>query len=167
MDKKKNIPTSNTNKKKTVIFDMDNTLVDSTKRWNLCQNQKKKWDCFFDEKKLELDEPNWKMIELSKKYHKKGYNVIIVTARVERLKEGTIEQLKKFGVEFDDIYMRKDKDFRKDFEIKEELIAKLIEEGHEIEKMFDDKSDVREIISKKFGIITIDPNEINEEFVVI
>ena len=90
--------------------------------------------------------------------------IIIVTGRPEKMRNGTIEQLKKIGVEFDDIYFRPEKDFRKDYELKTEIIRKLMEENKKlkIKLMIDDQPEVRKAINGILGIKAVDPSEIDE-----
>ena len=145
-----------------IAVDIDNTLFDSSERWNICQQLKKKseiWNCFFDPEKLSLDKPIFDVINIVKQYHESGYKVIIVTGRVEKLREATIEQLKKFNVEFEMIFFRKDKDFRKDFEYKAEIIEELMKAGYKIELIIDDSEEVRKAVQQRFGIKAIDPAE--------
>jgi len=148
---------------KAIVVDIDNTLVDSTERWSICQQFKKKsdiWNCFFDPDKLYLDKPIWKVIEVVRQYHNAGYKIIIITGRLEKLKEATIEQLNKYDIPFDIIFLRKEKDFRKDFEYKAEIIEQLIVTGYKIELVIDDSKEVRDVITQRFSIKAIDPAEI-------
>ena len=146
-----------------IVVDIDNTLFDSTERWNVCQQQFKKkseiWNCFFDPEKLSLDKPIFDVINIVRQHRNNGYKVIIVTGRLEKLKEATIEQLKKFNIPFEMIFFRKEKDFRKDYEFKSEIVAELIKMGYKIELVIDDSEEVRKAV-QQLGIKAIDPAEI-------
>lgn len=47
-------------------------------------------------------------------------------------REETLKQLSNAGVEFDEIRFRRPNDFRKDHELKAEVIKRLVSKGHEI-----------------------------------
>jgi hypothetical protein len=91
-----------------VIIDIDNTLCISNERFTLATkpNGKIDWDIAHKEELIKNDKPNYPMIDLAKKYKKDGFQIIVLTGRPESVKNVTDEWLKKYGVDYDKLYMR-------------------------------------------------------------
>ena len=142
---------------RTAVLDLDGVLFDVNERLRLCLDEvgaraveelagvkrKQFWDCFLSTKYMQLDKPNQELVSYVKKLRSEGVKIVIVTGRREDTqKELTLEQLRKAGVEFDEIYFRRAGDFRKDHEYKADIIKQLIEKGHEIAEVWDDSESV-------------------------
>ncbi len=108
-------------------FDIDGTLVNSTDRLMSCmENGKVDWKCFLDCGKLHMDQPIPFNISIINKAIRSGLTVILVTGRPERMRECTLSQLMKFGVNVSGIrvlVMRRDYDDRPDPEYKVDALA--------------------------------------------
>ena len=154
---------------KILILDLDGTVVDTTKRFEMClrevnanslnelkgKQRSAFWNCFQSPKFMNLDEPNYRVIEFVKALKNKGYLVHIVSGRTENQLEATLEQLNKYNVPYDKITVRRPNDFRKDFEFKGEVINAYVREGHEV-IIVDDSPDVRALLPEK----AYDPNNL-------
>jgi phosphoglycolate phosphatase-like HAD superfamily hydrolase len=112
-----------------VVFDIDGVLVDSSQRYDHCQSITKSrrefWNCFFDCSLLYLDRPNERLIQLARAFKALGWRVIILTGRTEAMRDCTEEELRQFGVPFDEVVMRKNGDFRKAGEYKRDVVRGL------------------------------------------
>jgi phosphoglycolate phosphatase-like HAD superfamily hydrolase len=112
-----------------VVFDIDGVLIDSTARHSHCQSISKSrrefWQCFFDCSLLHMDRPNERLIQLARAFKDLGWRIIILTGRVEAMRDCTIEELRRFGIPFDEVIMRKNGDFRKACEYKKEVVRGL------------------------------------------
>lgn len=125
-----------------ISFDIDGVLVDASKRLNLCLNDGDvDWDCFLDCGKLALDSPKRRNVELALELSKRGYNVVVITGRPERMRKCTELQLRSYGVVYKALYMRPEGDTRRDHLYKADAIVALRRKGIEVLAHFDDNED--------------------------
>ena len=131
------------NIKATVIFDLDGTLALVDKRREIAKkpNGKINFDIFYDPQYIELDEPNSFVIELAKMYKRDGYEIVIVSGRSDRTKEATERWLEKYGILYDRMIMRKQKNFIPDNELKERWLEKYLDRDN-IRAVVDDRQRV-------------------------
>jgi trehalose-6-phosphatase len=141
--------------------------MDSQKRWAECQklfqNDKRGfWNCFQSERFMGFDTPKDNVIYFAKSLIDNETVVVIVSGRSERQMNKTLEQLRNIGVEFNEIYLRKGKDFRKDFQFKGEIIGQLIQKYNPSETiLIDDSDDVINHVSQNFpGVKVIDSKKL-------
>jgi hypothetical protein len=110
-----------------VVFDIDGVLVDSSQRYNHCQSISKSrrefWQCFFDCSLLNMDKPNEPFIRLARAFKDLGWRVVVLTGRVEEMRDCTTEELRVFCVPFDELMMRLPRDFRKSSSIKKDVVC--------------------------------------------
>jgi len=146
---------------RAVVFDIDGVLVDSSERFKKAmeemgvkdprelagEKRRRFWEVFLSEKYLHLDTPNEEYIEKLKEYKAQGYRVVILTGRPERLRGATEEQLRAFGIEYDEIVFRPEGDYSKDHEFKARELAKLMQR-YAIEAVYDDSEAVVEAASR-------------------
>lgn len=105
---------------RNIIFDIDGTLADPKDRLHFLE--KKDWNSFYN---ACLDDiPIHHVIYLLQEL-KKNHRIIILTGRPERIKDKTLQWLKANNISFDEIYFRKNRDYRPDYEIKEEMLKAL------------------------------------------
>ena len=110
---------------KAVIFDIDGTLSIVGDRVQYLQQVPKNWDGFYAA--CDKDLPNMPIVELAKAilanadYNK--YAFFIVTGRREALRRKTIVWLESLDLEWDELLMRPDGDFRHDIIVKPELLS--------------------------------------------
>ena len=131
------------NIKATVIFDLDGTLALVDKRREIAKkpNGKINFDIFYDPQYIELDEPTSFAIELAKMYKRDGYEIVIVSGRSDRTKEATERWLEKYGILYDRMIMRKQKNFIPDNELKERWLEKYLDRDN-IRAVVDDRQRV-------------------------
>ena len=132
------------NIKTTVIFDLDGTLALVDKRREIAKkpNGKIDFDIFYDPQYIELDEPNSFVIELAKMYKRDGYEIVIVSGRSDRTKEATERWLEKYGILYDQMIMRKRKNFTPDNELKERWLEKYL-----------DRDDIRVVVDDRQRVV--------------
>lgn len=96
-----------------VIIDIDNTLCLSDKRFEIAKkpNGKIDWDIAHDPELVIKDEPNFPMIDLAKRYKRDGFKIVILTGRPDTIREVTEEWLIKYGIEYDELYMRTKREY--------------------------------------------------------
>ena len=97
----------------TIIIDIDDTLCLSGRRFELAKksNGKIDWDIAHNPELVKEDKPNLPMIDLAKRYKKDGFKIIILTGRPDSIKEVTENWLDKYGIEYDELYMRTKREY--------------------------------------------------------
>jgi hypothetical protein len=73
---------------------------------------------------------------------KDDITLIILSGREDKSKEHTCSWLKENKINFDNIYMRKTGDFRKDSIIKKEIYDEFIKDKYTVMGVFDDRPQV-------------------------
>ena len=96
----------------------------------------------FDASSCENDLPNSPVVNLVKQYANAGFKIILLSGRVDRYMAQTKKWLEKYGIPYDDLFMRKDGDNRKDAIIKRELFESNIEKRYTVEVVLDDRNQV-------------------------
>ena len=133
---------------KTVIFDLDGTLADITKRREMStkENSKIDLDTFFTPENIWFDTPNEVVIQMAQMLSQKN-RIVIFSGRSKGTKDETKRWLKKFDVPFDVIKMRptsKDWMYMPDDELKQHWLDSLFpgEKKNDILCVFDDRDKV-------------------------
>ena len=92
-------------------------------------------------KSLEVDKPNWPVINTIRLYYDAGYKIIFCTGREQKYEAITRSFIEKYSPNMEYvIFTRKDGDFRKDSVVKEEIYHNCIEDKYNIEFIMDDRS---------------------------
>ncbi|MGC8570968.1 HAD family acid phosphatase [Caldivirga sp.] len=135
-----------------VSFDIDGTLVDSTKRLKLCYiNGSVNWECFLDCGKLHLDSPLVNTIEYANSLNRRKLGVLLLTGRPERMRQCTIRQLMDYGLMgFIDLIMRPNDNHDPDPVYKTQALARVLSK-YPVLVHFDDNPDTVKAI-KGIGI---------------
>jgi hydroxymethylpyrimidine pyrophosphatase-like HAD family hydrolase len=133
---------------KTVIFDLDGTLADITKRREMStkENGKIDWDIFFEPNNIWFDLPNEPVITMAQLLSEK-HRIVIFSGRSKSTKDETKRWLKKFDVPFDVIKMRPTSNewkFMPDDELKQHWLDTLFPDDKKngILCVFDDRQKV-------------------------
>lgn len=130
--------------KKVVIFDLDGTLaiIDKRRAKAALPNGKMNWDVFFAPENIQLDEPNWPVIESFKAMKAAGFRVGIFSGRDNISMAETIEWLEAHGIEPDFLRMRKNGSFVPDDKLKKLWLDDILANGNEVMCTFDDRDKV-------------------------
>jgi phosphoglycolate phosphatase-like HAD superfamily hydrolase len=106
-----------------VIFDVDGTLCDVRSIRHLVAGPRRDFHSFH---MRSVDcPPNEEVKEAAHHARQVGRAVIVVTARMECYRHVTSMWLALNQIPSDALYMRRDGDFRKDFLVKREILAKI------------------------------------------
>jgi len=132
---------------KTIIFDLDGTLalIDDRRALATKENGKINWDVFFNPDNIQLDKPNWPVIEMAKTLKNAGNRIVIFSGRSKATKEVTKDWLNQHGVPFDVIKMRPTGNgfqFMADDLLKKKWLEDLFPNTDDILCVFDDRDKV-------------------------
>ena len=137
------------------IFDIDGTLLDITHRLKFItgpneqyDTAKKDWKSFRDPKQKRWDEPIMEVINILVALRAAGNRVIILSGRTKNEEDDTRDTLRTWIPDIDDIpmYMRSDRDRRKDYLTKSDLLDKVRADGYDPKMVFDDRPSVLSLI---------------------
>ena len=120
-----------------IIFDVDGTLMCVAHRRPLLEQKRPDWKSWHYS--MRYDTPIKEVVEMAKLLKQAGHRIIIASGRGNEHLDLTIEQLKDAGVEYDALYLRARKDYRKDTIVKAEMLEQMIEDGFEPTLAFDDR----------------------------
>lgn len=129
-----------------IIFDIDGTLADSSKRIHHLLKKPKDWDAFYSS--MIDDDPIEEIIAIAHSLFYRNnetmeYNrIILATGRPEKYRDDTSFWCKKHKISYYDLYMRKNLDFRKDFIVKKEMLDQMRNEGYDPKLVFEDRESV-------------------------
>lgn len=124
-------PTFDSLKKNCVIFDIDGTLAHTSGKRSP-----------YDYDKVEVDDLDIVISNIYGSMADSGYFMIVLSGREDSCKEQTKSWLEKNGIVFDELFMRKTGDSRKDSLIKEEIFWEHIEPNYNVIAVFDDRDQV-------------------------
>ena len=123
------------NKPKAIIVDIDGTLADMRGVRGPFE-----WD------KVSQDKPHQDIIDLVRDLRSlKKYKIIITTGRDGVCEEATKEWVLEHGVNYDEFFIRKAGDFRKDNIIKSEIYMDHIRPKYDVKFVIDDRDQVVEM----------------------
>lgn len=106
-----------------VIFDIDGTLADISQRVHHIRKKPKNWNAFNEG--MAKDKAIHSMIQLCNILYAAGLHIILCSGRNERNRPETVEWLKQQGVNYHELLLRKDEDFRSDAVVKREILQGL------------------------------------------
>ena len=123
--------------KDAIIVDLDGTLCNCSSRSYLAEQ--KNWDEFFS--LLGEDTVNEGVATLVRKPFGLYY-VLYVSGRPEKCRGPTVSWLMKSSLPVGKIFLRKDKDYRPDYVVKEEIYDNEIKQEYKVVFAIDDKKEV-------------------------
>ena len=132
---------------KTVIFDLDGTLalIDDRRAIATKDNGKIDWDIFFDPANIQLDKPNWPVIQMAKTLKDAGNRIVVFSGRSKATKTTTRDWLNQHGVPVDVLKMRPTDGglkWMKDDLLKKKWLDDLFPNTDDILCVFDDRDKV-------------------------
>lgn len=113
----------------------------------------------FDEARVGEDAVIEHIADLVRLLHKGGYKIVIMSGRTDACREETERWLIENNIPYDDIFMRKFGDSRKDSVVKEELFWTNVAPKYDVEFALDDRQQVvdhtREVL--KIPVLQVQP----------
>ena len=122
-----------------IVVDLDGTLCDISKRREYVTQSPKDWKMFF--KKMVDDIPNQWCLEIVNRFVK-DHQILLVTGRPREYEKATREWLATWNIQFDQLFMREEGDFRVDHIIKQEIYDRHIRERGRVLFVLDDRQQV-------------------------
>lgn len=121
-------------KQKAIICDLDGTLCLFEKENKELPHYRNPYDAGTCKNDL-LNPVVNKILSYSK-------NILLVSGREDKYRDQTEEWLNKYGIIYEELYMRKSGDFRKDSIVKNEIYIDFIKDNWDIEFVLDDRDQV-------------------------
>lgn len=119
-----------------VSFDADGTLWQTAPIQHYVAGKYRDFDSFH--RLSEFCEPNLEVLEMARQAHDAGFAIIITTARNEEYREVTQKWLDKHEIPFENLFMRKDGDMRKDYEVKKDMYEQEVNPIYDLVRAVDD-----------------------------
>ncbi len=145
-----------------IIFDIDGTVANPKNRLKYLEKPNKNFSLFMYHMKDDTRiEPVKYIYDL---LLKDGNNIIFASGRNENYRDMTEEWLLKHGfIDYQKLYMRKEKDNRPDKIIKRELYQEMLDDGFKPTICFDDRLSVVKMW-KEIGVFCFCVNQGLKEF---
>ena len=106
-----------------VIVDIDGTIADLTHRLHFIEQKPPDWDAFHAH--VAADKAIFPVIAVVRALAAAEHPIFMVSGRMEKCREDTINWLRLHKVPFDALFMRPNDDYRPDTEIKNEILTKI------------------------------------------
>jgi len=142
-------------KAKAIIVDLDSTLLNVDHRLHhITHEEPRNFKDF--RRKIPQDTINQWCLDLVKGFDENDYIIIILTARmdIDGVRKMTFDQLDEFTIPHDVILMREGEDFRKGWEVKQELYEEYIKGRYDVKLVIDDRPDIIHMF-QKHGLQTL------------
>ncbi len=126
--------------KPVLICDIDGTLADLTHRLVYIITRPKNYGAF--EAGIPDDAPIQHIINTVHSFFDMGWTIIMCSGRGSQQRAATVKWLDDHGVPYHALYMRAEKDYRRDDIIKGELLDQILEDGYKPTLVLDDRNRV-------------------------
>ncbi len=153
-----------TEKRHAIIYDMDGTLTDVRGIRHLVRGKYRNFDAFH--RGSYFCPPNEQVRDMALDSNHNGYANIIVTARTETYREVSQAWLDEQGIPFENMYMRADGDFRKDYDVKREILAQILED-YDVLHAADDNPAISQVWAEREIVTTVVPGFFDEDIAEI
>lgn len=123
-----------------VIVDIDGTLANNLHRvHHLAPGKPKDWETY--DSLMYLDQPIQPLVDLIN-FLAAHYSIVLCSGRKESCRAITIAWLKQHHILWNELFMRKNRDFRADAIIKSELLDQILARGYQPQFVIDDRNSV-------------------------
>lgn len=129
---------------KIVVFDLDGTLCNTEHRKHWVSSKPKNWAAW--NAGMANDTPHADIVELLDMFAARGDRIILCSGRGEETRGVTTEWLHRHGIDFNALYMRAEKDYRKDSIVKVELLEQIRKDWDDPFIWIDDRQQVVDAI---------------------
>lgn len=106
-----------------VIFDIDGTLADISERLHHIRTKPKNWSAF--NQGIAQDKAIQSMVRLCNILYAAGIHIVLCSGRNEANRPETVEWLEKHNVNYHELLLRKDEDYRSDAIVKREILETM------------------------------------------
>jgi len=130
MSKTKDLVIETMNENKAIIVDIDGTLSD------MCNRSP------YEYHKAVHDNVHEHIAQMVRIYRNENYRIILLSGRDEECKDVTLEWLDKNDIPYDGLFMRVNKDRRKDSVVKLELYKRYVQGNYDVKFVLDDRNQV-------------------------
>jgi FMN phosphatase YigB (HAD superfamily) len=145
-----------------VVFDIDGTLANSDHRAHHWKQKPRNWAAI--NAGIIDDAPIPAVVKIAQTLYDAGNTVVMCTARSENTRRNTEAWFEHVNIEYDQMFMREDGDYRDDWIIKKELLDLIIETyGKKPDMVFDDRPSVVKMWREE-GIFVLDVYQGEEDF---
>lgn len=123
---------------KVCFIDIDGVICDISARLERARkpDASVNWKIFLDPALLPLDSPiDGAAQALSRLTHHLDYQIVLLTGRPEKLRQATISHLIDADMQWHELLMRKDGDYRKSPVLKTEEVCKYLDEHAEVHEV--------------------------------
>lgn len=144
-------------KQKAIIIDLDGTLADCGHRKQYIEGAKKDWKSFLKDENIIQDKLNTWCSSIIANF-KNSHKIILVTGRNEFTRKITEEWLASHDQFYNLLLMRKDRDYREDAVIKEEIYNLHIQPKFDVTFCVDDRKQVVDMW-RKLGLVCLQCDE--------
>lgn len=134
------------------IFDLDGTLCDVSSIRHHVTGKVRNFHRFHTES-INCPPVEW-VVDEARRAHREGRAVLIVTAREFRFAMVCMFYLRIIGVEYEQLYMRRNGDYRPDSIVKEEILDIIRKDGYNPVRAYDDNPSIWDVWESA-GIETI------------
>lgn len=110
---------------------------------------------YYDNTRVIEDTLNWDIAALVRTISEVDYKVLIVTGRPEECRTDTVQWLKDNSVEYEELFMRKTGDYRRDKEIKREIYDMHISPKYHVVYVLDDRPSVSNMFRHDLGLTVL------------
>jgi hypothetical protein len=135
-----------------VIFDIDGTLADISERVHHVRKKPKNWKAF--NAGMAQDKAIHSMVRLCNILYAAGLRIVLCSGRNEKNRPETVEWLAKQGVNYHELLLREDNDFRTDAVVKREILQTM--DKSKILFVVEDRSRVVEMWRSE-GLVCLQP----------
>ena len=142
---------------KAVIFDMDGTLADVSGIRHFLDRDKGSKDFHaFHDASINVP-PNDHVVRMLREFKRDGFAVLVVTARKEMWLWHTLLWMDDNAIPHDHLFMRGNKDGRKDFDVKSDILDRILAAGFDVQHAVDDNPAVIQLWQERNINVTVVP----------